>query len=389
MIIDNRIRDLSSEIEAVNPGSPEALDLKLEELVSALRGRCALAENQQRYALYPRIPGEMGPYPLDESGYALSIDPLADESDFYEAWRRHGMVVGKQVVSPELCFATTERIREMVLDLSERECDILDSSTYGKIPQDPEGNPLIAKGFLEIYHDDSLAQLRQAVRTFIHHVVIWGQADLWTTFDRFGLKLPGHQESRALPLHVDQNPHTHPYFKGIQGILALVDCPAERGTFAGVPGSKRHFLEYQRMTDAQGGDYVPLDRSDRFYPLLQGNAQVIPLRAGDLVSWDSRTTHCNTENTSGDSRMVGVIAAGPANPSDLQAVEARELAFKTGLGSNDIKRGMPADKRHPTLMHASTKPRFTDPKAAQSVRKPENLTLLGKFLYGLRSYGKI
>lgn len=246
------------------------------------------------------------------------------------------------------------------------------------MPKDQNGTPILSRGFLEIYHDDVLAQIRQNVRAYLHHVLIWGRADLWTSFDRVGVKLPHHEESGALPLHVDQNPNVHPGFKTVQGVLALTDCPVERGTFRGVPASRHLFAQYAGMAK-NSGEYVELDTTLPVAAQLESHAQAFPLRAGNLISWDSRTTHANTENISDEMRMVFYMAAGPAREDSPEALAARMDALKTGLGINVRE----------ALMHATKKPRYTASEMLACVRQPEQLNLLGELLYGTKSYGPI
>jgi hypothetical protein len=127
------------------------------------------------------------------------------------------------------------------------------------------------------------------------------------------------------------------------------------------------------------GEYVELDITTAVGQDLQRRAQAIPLHAGDLVTWDSRTTHANTENTSDATRMVVYLAAGPAQNHNAAAVAARIEALKTGIGSNVRE----------ALMHASKKSRFTDAAALACVRQPEQFNRLGQLLYGTYSYEKI
>ncbi|MCD8496725.1 MAG: phytanoyl-CoA dioxygenase family protein [Alphaproteobacteria bacterium] len=199
--------------------------------------------------------------------------------------------------------------------------------------------------------------------------------------DRLGVKLPSHEGGKALPLHVDQNPTIDPDFKTLQGVLALVDCPAERGTFRGVPGSRNVFQQYAQMPGGIG-EFVELDPQHPIAEELTNKAQAFPLRAGDMVSWDSRTTHANTENISQDPRMVFYVAAGLAQENNAAAVAARKDAFTTGLATSKLK--VPQ-----ALLRATIKPRFIDAEAVSRIRKPENLTLLGKLLYGTERYDDI
>lgn len=372
MIINDKIRDLVSLVEgcAVKPHSDVACDSYIRELIAELKLNCEKPLNRERYRSYSATSTSVGAYPVTPDGYAQTFNPLHEEAAFLDHWNRFGVVVSRNIVQPEECTTTVSRINELMLGLSDGKCDLSRPETYGEIPVDAAGVPVLSRGFFEIYHDASLAKLRQAVRAYIHHVVLWGTTDLWTTFDRFGVKLPAHSESKALPLHVDQNPTTNPCFTSVQGVLALVDCSVERGTLLAVPGSKQLFPEYKRMPAR--GEFVKLDTTDPVADLLQKHAQPIPLRAGSLVSWDSRTTHANTDNISDDTRFVAYIAAGLARRDRSDLVQAREEAFQTGL----------ARYNHDALLRVSTKPRYTNPSLTATVRDPERLNLLGKLLYG-------
>ncbi|HSX32852.1 MAG TPA: phytanoyl-CoA dioxygenase family protein [Candidatus Saccharimonadales bacterium] len=377
-IITNETRELVTRIEETAAYDAARADVYTQQLVGHLTLRCSQPEVQAKYAGYGLLGEGLDVYPLTSDGFAQSFDVLSQEDDMFEHWGRFGVVVGRSVAPQTLCVRAIDRVKSVVQELSGGVCDIDNPETYGSLPVDSQRVPILTRGFFEIYHDDSLAQLRQSLRAYLHHVVLWGRADLWTTFDRFGVKLPGHHESAALPLHVDQNPKEHPDFRTVQGVLALADCPVERGTLRAVPGSKSYFTDYLPMAPYRG-EYVELDTKSPIGELLTDHAQPIPLRQGDLVSWDSRTTHANTANTSSSTRFVALVAAGVARENDQAAVAARSEAFASGLGSN---------VRH-ALMHASKRPRYTDQAAIAAVRQPERLTGLGKLLYGQERYDSL
>ncbi|MBI5172894.1 MAG: DUF1479 family protein [Candidatus Melainabacteria bacterium] len=379
-IIDDRIRQLVQEIENC---SPQSAQLKAE-LVRALQVNCAKPEVQARYEAYRQTSHtaalDLPPMPLDDNGYLKGFDPLTQEAEFIQFWQTYGIVVSKSVVSAALCERVIARMQEVCLQLSEGKFS-LDNSTdndHAHLPVDATGVAIMTRGFFELYHDDAIAALRQALRVYLHHVLLWGRADLWTTFDRLGIKRPGQEGAEALPLHVDQNPNVHPHFRTVQGVLALRDCPAERGTFVGVPGSPRHFHAYGEMAKNQG-EYVELDPNHPHYEALSQAAQLCPLAQGDLISWDSRTTHANSANLSNETRYVAYICAGPAAEDNQEAVAARAEALQTGIGKNV----------RDALMHASKPPRFTDPERLQAVRQVETLTFLGNLLYGKTRYDSL
>ena len=378
MLIDSRTKALVLAIEERSEKNvPAELNLLLTELITRLHNACARPENQARYTALPAT--SLAAYPLDDDGYAQAFDPLEDEAGFVACWQRYGMVVSRRAVPTATCTQACQRMGEIVHQLSHGACQLDDPASWAQVPRDPAGAPLFSRGFFEVYHDAVLAELRQAVRVYLHHVLIWGRADLWTSFDRLGLKLPDHEESYGLPLHVDQNPLVHPDFRTVQGVLALADCPLERGTFLAVPGSRQHFPEYAAMATNRG-EFVQLDTAHPIAATLAAQAQALPLRAGDLVSWDSRTTHANTANLSSQPRFVAYLAAGPV-PAEKTAEQRkiRQEAYTSGLGSNVRE----------ALLHASKKPRFTAPEALRKTRALEQLTLLGELLYGEKSYASL
>jgi ectoine hydroxylase-related dioxygenase (phytanoyl-CoA dioxygenase family) len=303
-------------------------------------------------------------YPIDSEGYAIALDPLEDEELIRQYWHDYGFVVAKNIVSPETLTHSLQQIEQKIsqlgMDLSHPESFVVDS----------QQTPILTRGFFELYHDDCLAQLRQSLRLYLFQVILWHNPFLWTSFDRLGIKTPSEE---GLNLHVDQNPVVHPEFRTIQGVLALVDCPVERGTFVASPGSKSQFSTYiKHVAPGYQGEYMPLPES-RYteFPI-----QHIALRQGSMVSWDSRTTHANSSNISDKIRYVAYLSTGLAKEHRVDLIEKRKQAFASGLGENV----------RDAYMHASKKPRFTDSALIKQIRTPEALTLLGQCLYGFESW---
>lgn len=342
MIITDDIKQLVYTLEA----SDINFDANLLQLIQKLHYTCS------NFNFTYNTPQKFTPYPVEDDGYALAVDALEDESLFHELWNNHGFVVGKDVVKDTVCDYALQRMQK-----------ILDCITH----VDDNNTPIVSRGFFEIYHDNSLAMIRQSLRLYIHHVLIWKTPFLWTSFDRFGIKFPGDP---ALPLHVDQNHTVHATFTTVQGVLALEDCPVERGTFLSVPGSQHVFNQYV-IKEGYIGEYVEL--CEPLKSTLTPHAQAIAIRKGCIVSWDSRTTHANTANLSQSNRYVAYISAGKAKSYGMQE---RYEVYTSGLGSNvrDL------------YLHASKKPRYTNASEVNRVREIENLNLLGKLLYGFVSY---
>jgi len=349
------IKSLIHSIQSSKLTSNQA-DEALCKLVILLQQQLPFHERQEH-----SVPVDF--YPVDQDGFALSFCPLTQPEEFMATWNKYGIVVGRQILSLAECQTALNRIQELLglLDDGKR-CDI-------------QNVPILSRGFFEIYHDAVLANIRQNLKLYLHHVLIWQQAELWCSFDRFGIKPPEGESAAGLPLHVDQNPLVHPEFRTTQGVLALVDCPVERGTFLAVPGSRSQFSIYSGMAK-NNGEYVELDVSHPTAADFLKRQQPFALRAGDLVTWDSRTTHGNTPNISELTRYVTYVSAGPARQGDESAINARQAAFQSGLGSNV----------RDALMHASKKPRFTDQACIAEIRHSEQLNQLGRYMYGQERY---
>lgn len=359
MLINSTIKKLVVNIQAKPQPTPYII-----ELIQTLAQNCS-----HKPIEFNNTSNVSEKYPII-GAYAKAFDVLLEEEALIEAWNRYGFVVSAQVVSQKKCCETIETMFHIMNQLG---MNLDEPNTW---TQDENQVSILSRGFFELYHDNILAQLRQSIKLYLHHVVLWQTPFLWTSFDRLGLKLPQGTESKGLPLHVDQNPTVHPNFKTLQGVLALNDCPIERGTFVVVPQSINHFSQYKNfVSEPYKGEYIQLPIDCPLYEKIHQNAQLIPIKQGDFISWDSRTTHANSTNYSNENRYVAYLSTGVAKEFNSNEQQLRKEAFQTGLGSNC----------RDAYMHASKKPRYTSAKLGD-LRKPEELTLLGQCLYGFVDY---
>lgn len=310
MIIDKNVLKLVNLIS--NTSYPNEY---LKELIQILSQNC---NSENKYINYkntqPILSEKYKLYPI-EKGFAVAIDILHDENKLIDYWHEYGFVVGKNVVSNSDC---ENAIKSILNYLSLFNMSFEKPNTW---LTDSNNTPIISRGFFEVYHDNALAQLRQSLKLYLHYTVLWKTPFLWTSFDRLGVKLPQGEESKGLSLHVDQNPFVHPNFQTIQGVVALSDCPIERGTFVAVPQSIKDFSSYQEhLTPGYIGEYVPLIPESSIYEKMFKNQQAIPLKKGNIVSWDSRTTHANSDNCSKENRYVAYISTGLAKSKNIESM---------------------------------------------------------------------
>jgi hypothetical protein len=220
-------------------------------------------------------------------------------------------------------------------------------------------------GFMDLYHDNTLAQLRQNPKLYEVFTYIFGTEKLWVVFDRVIHQLPNEEDDILNP-HVDQNPLKNPQFSYAQAMLALRDMDETSGTLALVPKSHLFFDEY--MAWAKPSDGYIENRGDRELPFV-----ALRLKEGQIVIWDSRTTHSRFRTEPKNKRYAALLTFAPAK-NDSALVELRLKYFHEGIGWYNHDAGLRATAR---------------PRCEQSLRETEEiLTPLGEKLYGVTSWFK-
>lgn len=371
MIIDDEIRIIVKEIELNSDNSSD----NIFKLIRQLHKNCKTVK--QRYENYKTKFFTIGKYPLDSDGYAISYDPLTQEKELWDSWNKYGITVSKNVISKDLLNVSIKRIDDILYELSDGKFILSDPTTFKNGPKDSSGNYFLSRGFMEVYHDDFLAQIRQSLKVYLHYVIIWGCVNLWTSFDRVGVKMPG-SNGVGLPLHVDQNPVTNPeHYSSVQGILPFVDCK-ECGTFVAVPGSQTLFNNYKNSAENinHRGEYVELDLSKDFSKELVSGKQIIPVRKNCLLSWSSSITHANSSNISKNVRKLAYISMMPSKNYSQMLVSLRKSAYESGTSKYNHDAGLRVTKR----------PRYI---GVNNFRIKEKFSNLGSLLYSFNSYENV
>ena len=211
-----------------------------------------------------------------------------------------------------------------------------------------------------MYHDDTLAQLRQDPRIYEIFANLLGTKKLWVVFDRIIYQKKTEYED-PLPPHVDQNPITHPDFFNVQAMLALRDMNESTGTLAVLPRSHLSFQDYAAWAKPTDG-YIE-HQGD-----LSFSFAGLRLKEGQLVIWDSRTTHSRFRGISKADRYAALITFTPAQ-EDHKLFDLRLKYFAEGIGWNCHEAGL----------RATARPRYEKSLRQQA----EGLSSLGRKLYGI------
>lgn len=193
------------------------------------------------------------------------IDPVVHQNTDFQAinqfFKENGYVVVRDVSNPE----SREALVQLIDQIMEKNI--------------PAARRL---GFMDLYHDDALAQLRQDPRIYQVFAHLFGSEKLWVVFDRV-IHQKVNEDEDPLPPHVDQNPITNPDFFNVQAMVALRDMNESTGTLAVIPKSHLFFQRYSEWTNP-GDGYVEYQDND--LPPFIG----LRLREGELVVWDSGTS---------------------------------------------------------------------------------------------------
>jgi ectoine hydroxylase-related dioxygenase (phytanoyl-CoA dioxygenase family) len=295
---------------------------------------------------------------VDNDGFAVGLCPFTEADLVVSTFNDLGYVVIANVVTQNELECVKYRV-DYLLD------------TYSEAV-DSNSTPILSRGFFEIYYDISLDLIRGSARFYEAHKLIWNRVDLWVTFDRFVVKKPNTQ---GLPLHLDQNPYLQSGFDCTQGLVSIANNTSTSGSTLLVPKSHRNF-ELARNFCNQTDNYnsVPID--SEYFGSIKDNVYNIHLRDGDGLIWDSRTIHGSSDNLSDQTRIAALVSYQPQ--TNEAARLKRVSAFRNRDAFND------RDAR----MHASIRPRFTDPDLVRQLywKKEAKLPDFIKLLYGLKEY---
>jgi hypothetical protein len=233
----------------------------------------------------------------------------------------HWTTFGYVVVPAAVPEPNIRRLVDLLWEFSEM--DPSDPGTWSrKQLRDHQMRELNNSGMVEIYNHQYLWDNRQEPRVYDAFVDIWDRIDLWAAIDRANLNTP-NRDGRPFTgfIHWDADTSLSPLPIGVQGVLSLVDTDSEIGGFQCVP-------ELFRTLDA----WIRTQPADRhpLHPDLTGFEIVpVPMRAGDLLIFNSLLAHGIRPNVSTDRvRMAQYISMYPAEEHNTAERDARVRSWR-------------------------------------------------------------
>lgn len=272
-------------------------------------------------------------------------------------WQLQGYIVIPQAISAE----QVEKTRNFLWEFQEMS------------PSDPAGwyqpqrrdhamKELNNSGMVECYNHPILWENRQTQRVYDAFVDIWDREDLWVTIDRANLNPPNRQGRDFNGfIHWDANTTLDPLPVNVQGVLALTDTDEATGGFQCIPQLFEHFEQWREQAPKDRNPFSPGLNSG--YPL-----EFIPLKAGDLLIFNSLLAHGIKPNRSDRVRMAQYIAMVPSEPTNTEVRNWRIQSWRD---------------RVPPQGYAFP----GDPRNWEQVRYPRaELSALGRKLLGLDNW---
>ena len=214
-------------------------------------------------------------------------------------------------------------------------------------PNDPDDwyhPPHRTNGMVEIYQHQALWNNRQYPRIHQAFSEIFGTEKLWVSEDRACMKPPMHPDHPEYDhkgfTHWDIDTSKLPQPFRVQGVLALTDTTEDMGGFQCVPGFHKNLESWIAAQPADRNPHMPdlnaLPAGMKVTP--------IPMKAGDLVIWDTRLAHGNGHNTSNKPRLAQYITMSPAEENKEDERQARIDRWKNRM-KPAFDRAFPGDLR--------------------------------------------
>lgn len=190
-------------------------------------------------------------------------------------------------------------------------------------------------GMIELYHTQSMWDIRQY--PVVHEVFssLFKDEKLWVSMDRVSYKMSNVASKFIVSkydngfIHWDICVNQFPRTIEFQGVLALEDTDENMGGFQCVPSLYREldswlsslptkkaiYSQFEVLGD-EAIEYIP-----KFFPKREPRKwkiEKVPLKAGDLVIWDSFLPHGNGSNKGDNPRIAQYITMFPEGDARLR-----------------------------------------------------------------------
>lgn len=209
---------------------------------------------------------------------------------------QQGYLVVKQLIPRDLVDAVLDAIWEFL------EFDRDDPSDWYREPHR-------VNGMVEMYHHQSLWDVRQHPAVYELFRDLFGRDDLWVFIDRANLKPPPSADHPTYDhhgmVHWDMDVRETPTPFQVQGVLYLVDTRRGEGGFQCVPGAHRRAAQ---ISDGISDEDLRHQQLHERFSTTLGPPIEIEADAGDFIIWHSALPHGNSRNRSDKPRLAQYLS---------------------------------------------------------------------------------
>lgn len=190
--------------------------------------------------------------------------------------------------------------------------------------------PNIYGGMVEMYHYQSMWHIRQYPNVYDAFAEIFGDRRLWVTIDRCCFKPPFQSAPQGYEngfIHWDLNINQDPLPFEVQGLVALTDTTVDMGGFQCVPDIYKSIPQLRQQCPNEKIPYPHMSVTHDGHAMASfgsGRVEIVPMKQGDLLIWDSALPHGNGHNRSGRSRYCMYVSMFPC-PMNHPNPEAQRL----------------------------------------------------------------
>lgn len=278
---------------------------------------------------------------LVESHARFDIETQREEMlDYLD---QHGYAVIKGVAKDVEIEEGINLLWDFMLQLPSNKCDRNDPSTWN----DDEWYPSPRNGILNAMGTGQSAiawQARLFPKVKETFASIWGTDDLITSFDGVNVFRPWKKEkswrTKGSWWHVDQNAY-HEDKRGrvcVQGFVSYTPANSISGGLCVLAGSHKYHTEMCLRNELAylEGDFLKVSAEDEVFQKPECEKRLVCCEAGDLVIWDSRTTHCNSPGKESEAhkqdpssllRVCAYVCMTPRCWASDDVLQARRLGF--------------------------------------------------------------
>lgn len=308
----------------------------------------------------------------------------ADANEYLD---EHGFVVIANALSTDQADHAMglmwDYLEELGTGIDRSNCDTWDNDRW---PTAVHGGILPGHG---IGHSAAQWYIRDVPAVKQAFASVWDDHELLVSFDGVALWRPWTRNPSWRTnngpswMHIDQHPIGRPGKHCVQGLVNLLPMSPATGGNVMVPGSHKRFEKIPTLYAERLARIPPSIDHFRFPnddELLATSEPVIcHMEPGDLMLWDSRTTHCSSpglEKPSFDDqlfRAVSLICMMPKAKSNEEVLAIRRNAVENLISTtNWSDRFINADK-FPDIVEANKRPRFKLPPVPKLNKNQQQL----------------